>query len=201
MDLGPLASWEEQYLCVEGELPKTSYRVFGASGNTLREFTQQHPLGAAFGDVIAYGPDLIVFSYGINDVRFGHCSTGQLTVLLTRVVDGFASALPNSDIIMRMPNGLLGTGANIGWSEGSTAQKAATAYSDILQHAFENVAKARPDVLSYDTRELFFDKPSIEGRSYMADDIHPSLEFYAAFLEDLTHRLIGRTASAALARK
>ena len=77
---------------------------FGSSGQTALNFINNNVPGANLSDIVAYAPDLIVFSYGINDVRLGLTSKDQLKTYITQAINNIRSSIPNADIILRMPN-------------------------------------------------------------------------------------------------
>ena len=195
MGLGPAAAWAEAQLTDTGALPHTDYRLFGASGNRLHDFLQNAPEGAGLRDVIAFAPQLIVFCYGINDVRFGTVSADGLAAMLAQATGAILRALPACEIVLRVPNSLLTWGHNIVVPDGDTPAAAAQRYSDILRDAYRATAAADPRLLLYDTRGRFFTDTSADAAPYMQDDLHPTAAFYDAFLDDLTRRVIGRGAA------
>ena len=42
---------------------------FGSNGNTIQNFNNSPAAAKGFNAVVAAAPNLIVFSYGINDIR------------------------------------------------------------------------------------------------------------------------------------
>lgn len=156
---------------------------FGANGNTLANFVSNQWPEIAVHAVIAAHPDLIVFSYGINDVRQGGTGEAALTAYVRQAVQAFRSALPNTDIVLRMPSSFLTTDVS---ARGFVMpNSAAQAYTDILRNSYRALANEWPNVALYDSQALLFGETSPPASPLMADQIHPSAAGYARAIDQI----------------
>lgn len=57
-------------------------------------------------DLIAYQPDIVIPSFGINSVRTAGATQNQLTTYMDKIVNNIHTVLPNADVLMRMPNSI-----------------------------------------------------------------------------------------------
>ena len=161
----------------------TTNLFFGANGNSLANFNTNAPSPFGINDVIAAVPDLIVFSYGINDVRLGATTQAQLTALLKTAVNKFRTALPNCDIVLRMPNSFLTTDVSaFGYvSPNASAQ----AYSDILRNAYLSLENVWPNVVVYKSQLVRFPSVCPATSPYMNDQLHPTFAGYSGIIDDI----------------
>lgn len=137
--------------------------------------------------LIALAPHLIVFCFGINDVRTGTTTKAQLVARIIRAVDILRAALPNTDIVLRIPNTLatnnLG-GAN--YVTGPTGAAdinpagAAQAYSDIMRQAYLSLRGRWANVTVLDIPRLVFGTKSIAttDTNQYTDQLHPAAGQY-----------------------
>ena len=125
-------------------------------------------------------PGLIVFCWGINDVRTGATTQAQLVARITGAVNRIRAVLPTTDIVLWGPNSFLSddpTGA--GLVSPATAA-AAQGYSSLLYGAYEQLKNVWPNVLVLQKQDIFGKASSSfaalggTGFSYMSDQLHPT---------------------------
>lgn len=161
------------YMSAGGPLGGVTLQWFGSNGNTLSNFIADSPDGDGINDVIAANPDLIVLSYGINDVRLGATTEAQLITLLKSAVTQLLDELPTCDIILRMPNSFLTTDVS---SLGYVVPNAsAQTYSDRIRNAYRSLRNKWPNVVLYDSQTSRFPETCPATFSNMADQVHPSI--------------------------
>lgn len=164
-------------------VPGTAWLNFGINGASLSAYALSPGTRRGQDALIAAGPDLIVFSYGINDVRQGRTSQATLTDELRTAVTTLRAALPSADIVLRMPNSFLTTDVNgTGYVTPTTS---AQAYSDALRGAYRALAGEWPNVAVYDSQALLFEETSQASSPLMLDQIHPSLQGYGQTLAQI----------------
>ncbi len=138
-------------------------------------------------DVIDLNPDLIVLSFGINDVRTGGANLTQMKAFLANVITWQRANLPNACLVLRMPNCLGPTDFGPGYvSPNSSAQ----AYTDILWRAYSSVRDEYPDVTVIDMMTRIFGRTSKPANIYLGDQLHPSSLGYAAIVDEVV-KVIG----------
>lgn len=164
-----------------GPLAGVTVNWFGANGNTLSNFVSNLPAGKGINDVIAAAPDLIVLSYGINDVRLGTTSQTQLIALLKSAVNTLRAALPNCDIILRMPNSFLTT--DVGAAGYIVPNSSAQAYTDINRNSYRSLRNYWPNVVVYDSQDSTFSPVCPTLSLYMTDQLHPTAAGYSAIMD------------------
>lgn len=108
--------------------------------------------GSRYIDVVAYAPDVIVLSFGINDVRDGSTTANQLQTYIQRCLDNFQTDLPNCDIVLRMPNPLAVEDTGSHWVTGITPQAATT----ILYNAYKYFENTNNRILLMNTMDTLF---------------------------------------------
>jgi lysophospholipase L1-like esterase len=160
---------------------------YGANGNTLANFLNNQPAGFGLSSIVALAPNLIIFSYGINDVRQGATSEPQLEAMLIQAVDELESALPKTDIILRLPNSFLSV--DVDGNGYIVPNSAAQAYSDELAQAYRALAAHWPNVVLYDSRKTLFSDTCPPSSPLMLDQLHPSLLGY----EDIIDQVVAIT--------
>ncbi len=176
---------------------------FGVSGRKLSRWNSNHADAAGFNQLVAANPDAIIFSHGINDARINASTANQIKQMLVIAIDDLVVSLPNTDIIMRVPNCFLTTdptGANyVSLTNPSgtityyaTLAIAAQAQTDSLYKAYteafaENTSR-------WDHVELFNAQDLIFGRICPAtdpvlhgDQIHPT---YIRIVEEVV-KMVG----------
>ena len=140
--------------------------------------------------VVAAAPDLIVLSFGINDVRQGATTQAQLTTTLTSIINFLRTDLPNCDIILRVPNALaqedLGlhyvttSGAVIVDQATNANGAVAQDYSDRIWGAYKSLEGKFPNVAFLDVQNAISGRksPLTVASSGMADQLHPGTNVY-----------------------
>lgn len=148
---------------------------FGNSGASLATWLAGGgTTGHTLADLIAAAPDLIVFSFGINDVRLGATTEDALYALHAQAMDRLRQALPGAEIVLRMPNSLLSD------DPGSTGYvsplASAQTYTDILRNAYYRLAYQYPNAVLLDTQRAIFGTAALPAASnpWMQDVLHPS---------------------------
>lgn len=165
---------------------------FGANGNSIANFLVNSPTGKGINDVIAASPDLIVFCYGINDVRLGSTSKDNLKAKIVQAINKFRLESPNSDILLRMPNSFLSVSPN-GWiatSTYGTVAAAAQAYSKMLYDAYKELENHYDNVVLFNTQELITGRESLPVNSRMIDELHPK---YEAVVDEIAKTISDRS--------
>lgn len=185
-------SYAETFAYLDGPFYNVNHGDFGENGQTLQNFVNGV---AAFdvGDLVAFNPHLIVFSYGINDVRLGATSLLQLSNLLNQAVVMMQAAMPHADIILRMPNSLLYDAANtLTYIDSPTSRAKVQSYSDILREAYRGMIGQYRHCLVLDTQagegQIFPQTVQTQPGLYMAsatDALHPIGEGYAAVVREI----------------
>lgn len=156
---------------------------FGSNGNTLQNFLAGSPAGFGVLDVIAAAPDLVIFSYGINDVRQGARTKAQLQADIVTAVSQILAALPACDIVLRMPNSFITT--DVGANGYVVPNGSAQAYSTILKDAYRALARKWPNVVLFDSQQLEFPETILATYTYMTDQLHPTEAGYERILDRL----------------
>jgi len=187
--------YRDKYISpVDSPLYGTTETWLGISGNTLANFNNNRPAEAGLSAAIATAGDLYIFSYGINDVRLGSTDQATLTANLETAVSAIRTALPNADIVLRMPNSLLTTDVNSwGWV---VPNASAQTYTDILRNAYRSLANKWPNVAFYDSQALLFGEVSLPANVYMLDQLHPNADGYKKVYDQLVDIIGTRTAPA-----
>lgn len=153
----------------------------GSNGNSLAGFLVRQELQ----DAIAAQGDLYIFSYGINDVRLGTTSQETLTANLKTAINAIRNAVPNADIVLRMPNSLLAGDTSGAFYVKPNTPDAAQAYTDILRNAYRSVGNEWPNVALYDSQALLFGELVQPASQWMVDQLHPSFKGYTTILDQL----------------
>jgi lysophospholipase L1-like esterase len=155
----------------------------GSNGNTLQNFVNDTPTNTGINAAIAASGDLLILSYGINDVRIGGASQTSIVANLKSAVNAIRAALPNSDVILRMPNSLLSTDVNShNWV---VPNSSAQTYTDILRDAYRGLVNEWPNVVVYDSQALLFTEISQPSSIYMTDQLHPNADGYLKVFDQL----------------
>lgn len=163
---------------------------FGANGNTLANFLANTPSSYGLSDVIAAAPNLIVFSYGINDIRLQASAPtlAAFTILLKRAVDALRAALPSTDIVLRTPNSWLTTDvSSLGYVVPNSPW--ATDGSALLRDAYRSLRDYWPNVVVYDSQAALFPETAPATFYYMNDQLHPTVGGYQRIYDHIA-RLI-----------
>lgn len=141
----------------------------GSNGNTIANFINNIPAGKGIDDVIALKPDLVIFCYGINDVRLGNTTLERLIELhdiaITRLLKE-----TNAYILLRTPHPLCSDSPN-GFIQPPNAGQQ---YTDILWECYEHFRGKYPKTDVLDLQTLVFGRVSknVANSPLMADELH-----------------------------
>lgn len=141
-------------------------------------------------DLIAAAPDLVVASFGLNDIRLGLTTTAVLITRLQALVAFVRTNLPNADILLRMPNSLTSTVVGTDYVDVITHQEA----TDRLRAAYLAMEGTSPYVVVANTQELLFGVTARATSVLMYDELHPSTAGYR-LLAYVLAGIIGRQKS------
>lgn len=141
----------------------------GANGNTIANFINNIPSGKGINDVIALKPDLIIFCYGINDVRLGNTTLERLIELHDNAITRLLKET-NAYILLRTPHPLCSDSPN-GFIQPSDAGQQ---YTDILWECYEHFRGKYPKTDVLDLQTLVFGRVSknVADSPLMADELH-----------------------------
>lgn len=173
----------------------------GNSGETLAHLLAYYDANISTAKtlrwLIAQAPDLIILSWGVNDVRLGGTTKAQLVAMLNRLVTILRRALPGTDIVLRVPSYLstddYGANHYVQDAQGNiNPAGAAQAYSDLLRSAYYAVADRWPNVVLADVPAAVTGLVSIAvGGTYMGDQLHLSQAGQYAYVDWLVQNVIG----------
>ena len=178
-----LAYLTNNYTQAGQPLAGVTHMWFGASGEHMSRFKNNltSPSTVAIAQVIAANPDLIVFCYGINDIRDGGTTYEMARATLLIVIQQLRAALPNCDILLRMPNSFVTTnidGLNFVPSThgftGMTQAQAAQAAVNILRDTYRAAQNLWPNVVLLNTIGDVFPEICPATSPLLRDQIHPS---------------------------
>lgn len=156
---------------------------FSSNGDTLQNFIINATAGKGVSDVIAAAPNLVILSYGINDVRLGNRTKAQVQADLITAVSTILAALPTCDVVLRMPNSFLTT--DVGGNGYVVPNGSAQAYSTILKDAYRALARNWPNVVLYDAQATVFPETCQATYLYNADQLHPNEAGYEKIYDEL----------------
>lgn len=150
----------------------------GNNGLSLAGFLQGGLGAFPYASLVAANPTLIVFCYGINDVRLGTTSQAQLIALLQQFLDQIHIDLPNADILLWGPNTLLD--CNCSGMNYVQPTASAQSYSDILYNSYAAFKSngggyANVGVLQKQDLVTFTRFTSTVITPYMQDELHPNV--------------------------
>jgi len=162
---------------------KVTNGAFGSNGNTAANFLASvgnTAINLGFEQVVSFAPNLIIYSYGINDVRLGATTQAQLEAIISSTVEAFQTRLPNTDIILRMPNHLCYDSVTLTLYLGAGTTYAQTqSRSDALRLAYRAMIAKYPNVYVLDTQSgegaIFSEKVPTATNIYMSDCLHPNI--------------------------
>lgn len=151
----------------------------GNNGSTLAAWLADPTKLAA---LVADAPNLIIADWLTNDVRLGAITQVAARALLVQFITAVQAALPNTDILLRIPNAFLtadvsslhyvqgppGDGSNI------NPTGAAQSYSTLIRQAYLSLEGAYPNVAIADVQAEVFGTICRASHPLMADQLHPS---------------------------
>lgn len=167
---------------------------FGQNGGTLAAFVAgTAPAGMNVSDVVTFAPDLVVLCYGINDIRWGAVTKAELKAYIVSAVELLQAALPECDVILRMPNALLYDAANTNtYIDAPTSLSKVQGYSDILRLSYRESMGLFPNTFVLDTQkgkfQLMPEVVSSAAGLYMfsaTDSLHPNTEYHGALVRNI----------------
>ena len=139
---------------------------FGFNGALVQTITSP----ANMASLATAAPDLVEFSFGINNIRNISLSTDQLEAILIAGVESIRLAVPGVPIIGTIPNSFLTTTDSGNYvSPNADAQLKSTT----LRNAYLRLSDRWPDVIIRDTADIF-GITSMAASPYMSDQIHPN---------------------------
>jgi len=162
---------------------------FGSNGNTIANLWNDKAQVKGLDAVIAQNPDLVVFCYGINDIRTNTLTKDQLKAYIIDCINYLKASLPNCDFVLRMPNSFV-AGLNQGYIiQGgyATQSLAAQGQTDILYNAYKELDKYWDDVVLFNTQDKIYGRVCPTTTILMTDEIHPE---YLSMLNELV-KIIG----------
>ena len=171
---------------------------FGANGASLSTYLQDAAgSGKNLSDIVAFDPDLIVFCYGINDVRLGLTDKSTLKARIQTAISQYRDQIPNADIILRMPNSLLYDAANANsYIDAPVSLAKVQGYSDILRESYLELIGVIPGVYILDIQtgagQVFPQTVATLANKgfYMSDALHPNGEGGGAIVREVL-KLLG----------
>lgn len=166
---------------MDGFNAPTNMPNFGSNGQSLAAWVSDPTISKGLNALIAAAPDLVIFTFGINDTRQNLVTKDQLKTLIITAINSIRSGLPNADIILRMPNSFKIPATNVYIQQGSYASLAAAAQAqtDIIYYAYKELDNYWPNVYLFDSQDLIFGRICQTTSNLMTDDIHP---FYAPII-------------------
>jgi hypothetical protein len=149
---------------------------FGYNGMSLATWLSTTSLQTA---LWAAAPHLVVFSFGVNDVRLGQCDQPTLVSRITTAISLIQTNLPNTDILLRIPAPFLTSDvANSHYvqTSGGVINPAGLAqtYSNLLRQAYLSLRGVWPTVGVADVPASVFGTMCVSSHPLMADQLHPS---------------------------
>jgi hypothetical protein len=177
---------------LEGFNTSTNMPNFGANGMTLSFWLATPTAANGLNNIVAANPDLIIFSFLINDVRQNLVDVTLGKAMLIQAIESIRAALPNTDIVLRMPNSfsipttnfyvkLTGPYAPTGGY--SSLAVAAQAQSDVLYQIYFQLKDYWDNVYMYNSQDLTFGRTAIALPNILhSDELHPS---YSYIIDDI----------------
>jgi lysophospholipase L1-like esterase len=162
--VAPPVAWAAQ-------LPGVTLRNFGINGGTLFQFNTNPAQPRGFDALVTAAPSLVAFSFSINDVR-GGLDQATLVTRMRTVINALRAALPNTDMVLVMPNSFLLN--DVSGHNYVTPAGAAQLYTDRMRLAYRALTDEWPNVEVFDSQALVFGEVSVAASALMGDQIHPS---------------------------
>jgi lysophospholipase L1-like esterase len=158
----------------------------GNNGMTLGQWFGDPALACPYNRnrLVADSPDLIEYSWLVNDIRQGGMGTTLNACVaagiaqLQALIDWTRTTLPDADILLRIPAPFLTTnvGANNFVTDGSTVNPTGLAqvYSTALRRMYLHFVGRYPNVDVLDTQAEIFGTRCVSTHPLMIDQLHPS---------------------------
>jgi len=129
--------------------------------------------------LVSAQPDLIVASWLINDVRLGLCDWETARSRLISYIDTVTAAIPNVEILLRVPNPLLTSNVGgLNFVQGADGSinpvGAAQAYSTLIRTVYLSISDVYENVSVWDAQAEIFGTVSRATNPIMADQLHPT---------------------------
>lgn len=139
---------------------------------------------------VTQNPDLLIWSSGINDVRFGN-STATLVSRLIAEIDLIRAALPNVDLVLRIPNSMTTDG------DGTITAAQAQTFTDSMRNAYLQLVGRWTNCVVWNGQDQVFGRRSralANTDGLMTDQLHPSGPGVRAIADSLVETTIGKFA-------
>jgi lysophospholipase L1-like esterase len=167
---------------------------YGTNGQTIVGFISDTGV-KGLANLAAANLDLVIFSFGINDIRQNNLTKDQLKNHIITCVNTIKAGSPNTEIVLRMPNSFDIPLTNTYIQQGTYASlaEAAQAQTTILYQAYKELEFYWSDVLLFDTQNIIYGKKTISPSPspLHTDEIHPT---YFEMVDYLVDNMIGYTA-------
>ena len=164
---------------------------YGSNGQTITGFIIDAGV-KGLAALIAANLDLIIFSYGINDIRQNFLTKDQLKTEIITCIEAIKAGSPDTSIVLRMPNSFDVPTTDFYIKQGAYASlaEAAQAQSAILYTAYKELEFYWDDVLLFNSQDLIFGRISSPTTpSFLhSDEIHPE---YSIITKLLVENFIG----------
>lgn len=147
--------------------------------------------------LIADNPDLVIYSLGINDVRTGATTESQLAAGITSDVTWLRTNLPNTDIVLRIPNSF--TTDDVSANGFVVPNSSAQAYTDTIRNAYHSLAGVWPHVVVWNSQDAIFGRTcrtKANAQRLMKDQLHPSKGYGYPLIAEVLADLIGHEKAA-----
>lgn len=149
--------------------------------------------GLSLAQTISGAYNLVILSWGINDIRTGSRTQAQITADLVTAVNAIRAGSPNTDIVLRVPNSFLTD--DVGAHGYVTPNSSAQAYSTALRNAYLSLVDRWPNVVVWDAQTRVFGTTSLTqaqaGSGMMSDQLHPGGAGQIAIADMLVYDVIG----------
>lgn len=149
--------------------------------------------------VVADAPHLIVYSLGINDARGGSIDAATLQAGITSDVNTLRTRLPNTDIVLRMPNSFTTDDVNGNGFVTPNTAPGAQAATDVIFNAYTALASTWSNVVLWDSQTDLFGRTCVARTTnypyMMKDQLHPSQALGYPLIADRLAPVLGRPRS------
>jgi lysophospholipase L1-like esterase len=162
--------------------------IGGSSGKTAHNFLTDGTYTYPYTRLVTDAPNLIILSFGINDITILLSTQAQFVADMTAIVNRIQTDLPNADIVLRMPNSFLSVGPM------TTPQ----IYTDTIRNAYLSLVGVWPNVVVADLQTNVFGTTCPASSDLMAnsgnpqfDQAHPGAAGEAAIINYIVATCIG----------